>query len=69
MNKNDPLDVVFMNDKEMLAEYLRNMPKSLQPVFEREFMRRPTQRAADASPAGFEDEEFDALLDSDIDGK
>lgn len=28
-----------------------------------------TQRAADASPAGFEDEEFDALLDSDIDGK
>lgn len=26
-------------------------------------------RAADASPAGFEDEEFDALLDSDIDGK
>ena len=28
-----------------------------------------TPRAADASPAGFEDEEFDALLDSDIDGK
>ena len=28
-----------------------------------------TQRAADASPADFEDEEFDALLDSDIDGK
>ena len=28
-----------------------------------------TQRAADASPEGFEDEEFDALLDSDIDGK
>jgi len=30
---------------------------------------RRTQRAADATPAGFEDEEFDALLDSDIDGK
>lgn len=31
--------------------------------------RHLTQRAADATPAGFEDEEFDALLDSDIDGK
>lgn len=31
--------------------------------------KRLTMRAADASPAGFEDEEFDALLDSDIDGK
>lgn len=31
--------------------------------------RKLTQRAADAPPAGFEDEEFDALLDSDIDGK
>ena len=32
-------------------------------------VHRLTRRAADASPAGFEDEEFDALLDSDIDGK
>lgn len=33
------------------------------------FESRPTMREADAPPAGFEDEYFDSLLDSDIDGK
>jgi len=42
---------------------------SLPDDFPPQWEYRPTSRAADASPAGFEDEEFDALLDSDIDGK
>jgi len=44
---NDPLDVVFETPEESLAHYLRAMPKSLIPVFEREFMRRPTTGAVD----------------------
>ncbi len=46
----DPLEAVFETPEESLARYLRSMPKSLIPVFEREFMRRPTRRAADVCP-------------------
>jgi len=47
-------------------------PKLFLPAWVSQFRaakRGLTKRAADATPAGFEDEEFDALLDSDIDGK
>lgn len=58
---------------DQLLEIVRNgradvSRKAADEIRER-FKSRPTSRAADASPAGFEDEEFDALLDSDIDGK
>jgi len=50
--QDDPLDMVFETPEESLAHYLRAMPKSLIPVFEREFMRRPTTGAGDlASPS------------------
>lgn len=41
----DPLDAVFETKEESLAHFLRSLPASLIPVFEREFMRRPTPRA------------------------
>lgn len=44
---NDPLEKVFETPEESLAWYLKQMPASLIPVFQREFMRRPTQLAAD----------------------
>ena len=46
---NDPLDVVFETPEESLVYFLRTMPKSLIPVFEREFMRRPTTGAVDVA--------------------
>lgn len=45
----DPLDVVFETPEQSLAHYLNAMPKSLAPVFQREFMRRPTLHTADGA--------------------
>lgn len=44
---NDPLDVIFETPEQSLAIFLKSMPKTLIPVFQREFMRRPTTGAVD----------------------
>lgn len=44
---NDPLDAIFETPEESLAHFLKSMPKTLVPVFQREFMRRPTTGAVD----------------------
>ena len=54
----------LIGKSEEVQEYARTMAMSIRAA-----QVGLTRRAADASPAGFEDEEFDALLDSDIDGK
>lgn len=47
---NDPLEIVFETPEESLAWFLKSMPSSLIPVFQREFMRRPTPAPADSLP-------------------
>ena len=47
----DPLEVIWATPEQELAFYLNKMPKSLVPVFQREFVRRPTQAPADSAAA------------------